>query len=248
MKKMLGNNISFEPISSTTIRISGDTHDIIPQLFKEELVSLVFPDDDIIYVGEVFKVKSVPYKVNIIKEIVIDDELFYDLIVAEKTKTSLFVFPMLGGDRRLLFYDTLFINAFLGKKDGQDQIILLYRKSNKKVFKEFIVLLEECGGHMCTESFKSSHIMLTFKVPYKHRKNFRKFKEGKYSELNDDYKLQILDFHRLDIDGSMGQILFKSSIRKEKLEAQLDAILPDNSELYSIMNEKEEMFNKNYYF
>ena len=46
----------------------------------------------------------------------------------------------------------------------------------------------------------------------------------------------------------MGQILFKSTERRIKLEKQLDAELPVGSELYSIMNEEEEKFNSNYYF
>ncbi len=241
-------NISFQPINSTIVRVMGNTEDIIPKVFKEEIMSLVLPNDKVISLGEIFKIKSVPYKVNIIKEIVEDNELFYDLIVAERTKTSLFVFPMLGGNRTLLFYDTLFINAFIENKNGKDYIILLYRKSKKKIFADFIKLLEKCNGYLSTDSPTSSHIIFTFEVPYRHRTNFRKFKEGKYSEFKDTYKLQILDFHRLDISGSMGQILFKSSERKEELEYQLNAVLPDDSELYSIMNEEEETFNLNYYF
>ena len=46
----------------------------------------------------------------------------------------------------------------------------------------------------------------------------------------------------------MGQILFKSHERKKLLEKRLDAILPEDSELYSIMNKKDETFNENYYF
>ena len=241
-------NISFQPISSTTVRIMGNTEDIVPKLFKEELISLGLPNKKVISVGEIFKIKSVPYKVNIIKEILIDNELCYDLIVAQKTKTSLFILPMLGGNRTLLFYDTLFINAFIEKEGKEDHIVLLYRKSRKKVFKDFTNLLEQCKGYVSTYSPTSSHIVFTFKVPRKYKADFRRFKQGKYSEFKDTYKLQILDFHRLDIDGTMGQILFKSTERRIQLEKRLDAILPQDSELYSIMNEDEEKFNLNYYF
>ena len=51
----------------------------------------------------------------------------------------------------------------------------------------------------------------------------------------------------MDIDGAMGQILFKSKERRKKLEETLDAQLPKGSELYSIMTEQDETFNLNYY-
>lgn len=164
-----------------------------------------------------------------------------------KTKTSLFLFPMLGGERRLLFYDTLFINAFIEKRDGVDCILLLYKNSKRKAFLEFVGLLNKISSFIAVENPSSKHLLLVFKVPTKYKKDFENFKLGKYSKLRDSYKLQILDFHRFDIDGNMGQILFKSKERREYLERKLDAELPKDSELYSIMNEEEETFNLNYY-
>ena len=244
----IGNNISFKPINSTTVRILGDTEEIIPHYYDEELLSLELPDKKIISLGEIFKIKRIPYKVNIIREIIINDELFYDLIVADKTKTSMFLLPMLGGTRKLLFYDTLFINAFIDRYNNKDCITLLYRNSNKKVFREFIELLHKIKSFIGIEEPSSNHLLIIFKIPREYKKDFKAFKYGKYSEMRDTYKLQILDFHRYDIDGTMGQILFKSIERRKKLERDLDAKLPENSELYSIMIEKEEKLNLNYYF
>ena len=50
------------------------------------------------------------------------------------------------------------------------------------------------------------------------------------------------------IDGlQLGQILFKSKERKRLLEKKLDAILPEDSELLSIINLEEETFNPEIY-
>tara|TARA_R100001082_G_C4359702_1_gene158709 strand:+ start:759 stop:1502 length:744 start_codon:yes stop_codon:yes gene_type:complete len=243
-----GTKISFQPLSAASIRIKGDTEDIIPSYYENELLSLELPDGKKISVGETIKIKRAPYKINIIESNIIDDELFYDLKTASPTKSSLFVLPMLGGNRKLLFYDSLLVNTFIETTEDEDCIALLYRKSAKKVFKEFCELLTR------TKSFKRMyeptkyHIVIVFNIPYKHKFNYKAFKKGKYSKFRDTYKLQILDFHRFDIDGVMGQILFKSHERKKLLEKRLDAILPEDSELYSIMNKKDETFNENYYF
>tara|TARA_R110000737_G_scaffold210037_2_gene227817 strand:+ start:141 stop:881 length:741 start_codon:yes stop_codon:yes gene_type:complete len=244
----IGNNLSFQPLNSTTVRILGDTEKIVPHYYNEELLSLELPTKKIISLGEIFKIRRAPYKVNIIKKIIVEDILYYDLIVAEKTKTSLFLLPMLGGERKLLFYDSLFINAFIGTHKKKDCIKLLYRNSLKKSFKEFAIVLQRLKLFITLEAPSPSHVLFTFKIPKKYQKDFNKFKLGKYSKMDDVYKLQILDFHRFDIDGTMGQILFKSKERRQELEEQLDVELPQDSELYSIMNEKEEKFNLNYYF
>lgn len=242
-------NISFEPLNANAVRIVGGTEDLIPHYDDGELISLDIINERKVSLGETFKIKSVPYRINIIKEISNEDgESSYDLIVAERTKTSLFVLPMLGGNRRLLFYDSLFINAYIDNKGKTNFIKLLYRKSRKKVFTEFIALLQHLKTFESIEEPNNYCYVITFTVPWKHRTNFRLFKEGKYSQLKDTYKLELLDFHRYDIDGRMGQILFKSPERREKLEKQLAANIPEESELYSILDiEKETLNLKNYF-
>jgi len=255
MKQMAvtGNSISFQPLNANAVRVIGGTKDLIPHFKDGELISLDIIDERKVCLGETFKIKSVPYKVNTIKEVseevgCPEGETCYDLIMAERTKTSLFILPMLGGDRRLLFYDSLFINAYLELGDKQDFIVLLYRKSKKKVFTEFIGLLQHLKTFESIEGPNSHCYVIKFTIPWKHRSNFKKFKAGKYSELNDTYKLDVLDFHRYDIDGRMGQILFKSSERRKELELKLDAVIPKESELYSIMDEEQEKLNLETYF
>jgi len=243
-----GTKISFQPLSATSLRILGNTEDIVPYYYNKELLSLELPEGKKISVGETVKIEKIPYKINIMDSVMIDDELFYDLKVAITTKSSLFVLPMLGGNRKLLFYDTLLVNTFIETEEDEDCIVLLYRKDNTIVFKEFCKML------MKTKSFKrvyepsKHHIVFVFNIPYRQKSNYKAFKEGRYSEFKDIYKLQILDFHRYDIDGTMGQVLFKSNERRKKMEIDLNATIPEDSELYSIMTQEDETFNENYYF
>ena len=79
------------------------------------------------------------------------------------------------------------------------------------------------------------------------RKNGQYFKEGKYSKLDDEFKLKILDFHGMAVDSALSKILFKSDERRKQLEKKLDAEIPDNSELLSIINLEDEILDLNYY-
>jgi len=243
-----GTKISFETISASSIRILGNTEDIVPYYYDTELLSLELPEGKKISIGETVKIKKVPYKINIMDSVIIDDELFYDLKVAVPTKSSLFALPMLGGNRELLFYDTLLVNTFIETEEDENCIALLFINSSTLVFKKLCDTLIKKKSFRRVYEPSKYHIMFVFNVPYREKSNYKAFKAGKYSEFKDAYKLQILDFHRYDINGSMGQVLFKSKDRREKMEIELNADIPKDSELYSILTQEDETFNENYYF
>ena len=91
------------------------------------------------------------------------------------------------------------------------------------------------------------YVLYLFDVPSGQKQNYKKFINGKYSELSTKYKTQLLKFHGMNIDSQIGQILFKSEKRKHRLETMLGCILDDEAELYSIIDPKKELFNpKNY--
>ena len=73
------------------------------------------------------------------------------------------------------------------------------------------------------------------------------FKKGKYSRLDDDLKLKILDFHDMGVESALAKILFKSNERRRELEKKLDAEISADSELLSIINIEDETLNLDYY-
>ena len=242
-------NIIIEPLNANAVRLIGGIEDLVPHYKDGELTSLEVVDERTLNLGDTFRIKTVPYRINkIIQRETTEHEVSFDLVMADRTKTSLFILPMIGGNRRLLFYDSLLINAYIKREKRTNYIVLLYRKSRKKVFKEFIQLIQNLKHFSSLEEPNKHCYVVTFKVPSKYKQNFNMFLNGKYSKFDDEYKLNILDFHRYDIDGRLGEILFKAPRRREQLERQLNAKLPEDSELYSIIDRKKEELQLDKYF
>jgi hypothetical protein len=89
--------------------------------------------------------------------------------------------------------------------------------------------------------------MFVFNIPKGYKREYRAFMLGKYSKFTRDYKLDILDFHHADIEDEMGQIIFKSDKRRKLLEKRLNADLPEESELLSIINVEKETYDPEIY-
>ena len=240
--------VIFNPKAPLYFIISGGTLSITPQYDKDgEIVSLAMPDNYFITVGDTIRIKREPYKVNIINRIVENNIVTYQLKTAERTKSSIFVLPMLSGNRNLFLYDTHLVNAFIKHEDIEDHIILLYSWSPDPLFAKFDLALKKFPTFVKSYDPDPSHIVYIFSVPDKHIENFKLFKKGKYSKLDDNYKLKVLDFHNMGVDSELSKILFQSFDRKEALEKKLDAELPEDSELLSVLDIEIETLDLNYY-
>lgn len=239
--------VIFNPKAPLYFIVSGGTLSITPQYKDNIIVSLAMPENHFIAIGDTLRIKGEPYKVNIIDKIEENDVITYHLKTAERTKSAIFILPMLSGTKNLFLYDTHLLNAFIGVKDIEDHLVLLYRWSSDPLFAKFDLALKKFPTFVKSFDTDPSHIVYVFSIPDAHIKNFILFKEGKYSKLDDEYKLKILDFHNMSADSALSKILFKSYERKEELEKKLDAELPEDSELLSIINLENEILNLNYY-
>lgn len=235
-------------LGSTALRISGGISSIKSHYYDKKLVSLEFKDGNVISLGEKFKIGKKEYKINIIEKKKIKNIYYYNLKTASKTKSSLFVAPMLGGEKKLWFYNQLMINTFIGIKDElEDKIVLLYKNSNDPLFIKFKNAIQKFKNFYEIRDIDPYHILIIFDVPKIHRKNFKLFKKGKYSEFGKTFKLKILEYHKMNVDNVIGQILFRTVARKRALERKIGMYLSDDAELYSIPEKHEEHFNINYY-
>tara|TARA_R110000850_G_scaffold143928_1_gene266104 strand:- start:31654 stop:32397 length:744 start_codon:yes stop_codon:yes gene_type:complete len=239
--------VIFNPVAPLYFIISGGTLSISPQHKNGKIVSLAMPNDSFIAVGDKLKIKGEPYKINIIEKIKDGGALVYHLKTAERTKSSIFVLPMLSGDKHLFLYDSNLINAFIKHDNSEDCIVLLYRWSSDPLFAKFDLALRKFPTFIKAFDADTQHTVYIFEIPEHHDLNFKYFKEGKYSKLDDDFKLKILEFHGMGVDSSLSKILFKSEERKKELEKKLDAEIPENSELLSIIDVKNETLNLDYY-
>jgi len=239
--------VIFNPKAPLYFIISGGTHSINPQYNNDEIVSLAMPDNYFITLGDTIRIKDEPYKINIISKVLDGSAITYQLKTAERTKSSIFILPMLSGSRHLFLYDSHLINAFIGYKDIKDHIILLYRWSEDPLFAKFDLALKKFPTFVKSFAADPQHSVYIFSIPDAHLEHFKLFKKGKYSKLEDEFKLKILDFHNMSVDSALSKILFKANDRKEELEKKLDAELPEDSELLSIINLETEVLDLNYY-
>ena len=211
--------VKFNPIAPLYFIISGGTLSIVPQYDSNtgKIVSLAMPNDSFIAVGDKLKIKGEPYKINIIETIQDGGALVYHLKTAERTKSSIFVLPMLSGDKHLFLYDVNLINAFINYEDTEDHVVLLYRWSTDPLFAKFDLALRKFPTFVRAFDADVQHTVYIFTIPEHHDLNFKYYKEGKYSKLDDDFKLKILDFHGMGVDSSLAKILFKAEDRKKRI-------------------------------
>jgi hypothetical protein len=248
-----GGNSTLTPVNARTIRLTGSIGQYRRTLDEsKEIIALQREtiDGDILFrVGDVVKYKtSIPYKINVISPVYNTEALIgYDFSIAKLTKSAIFIAPLLGGSRKLFLWDKYFVNAFMHADGDSDVICLLYRFSGDMLFIKFEAALEKFPSFIRKFDPDPYHVMYIFDIPEGSKSSYQKFKEGKYSEIDDMCKLKILDYHGFTNDGQTAQILFKSPSLKKQLEEELETTLSNEQELHSVPNIEEETFNKEYY-
>ena len=226
------DQLIYTPVNALTFKISGGTKVLIPHELENRIYSLEGPDDLNLSIGLTIPIKGI---------------ISYELSVAKRTKSSIYILPMLGGNRNLFLWNKLLLNTFIATHENDRCIALLYRFSADPLFLKFEKALCKFRNFKDKIDIDSYHVLFIFDIPEYHEHNYEKFINGKYSELQKLYKLNILEFHDQDISSQIGQILFRSEKRKHLLEKLLAASIPKDSELYSIMNIEEETFNPKVY-
>tara|TARA_R110000823_G_scaffold209188_1_gene339430 strand:+ start:115 stop:879 length:765 start_codon:yes stop_codon:yes gene_type:complete len=234
----------YTAVNALTVRISGGTNSLIPHKVNDVIISLEGPDDNIcVSVGTVTEVKNFKYKVNTINQVIQNDIVYYDLSSAKRTKSSTFILPMLGGERRLFFWNKLFMNAFVGIEDKKDCIVLLYKFSMDSLFLKFEKAVQKFKSFSEKIDIDPHHVLFIFNIPSEHVDNYCKLKEGKYSEVSDNYKFQILEFHGLGVKDQVSQVLWKAEKRRKAMEETLAAEIDPDSELLTPIDFDTEVYN-----
>ncbi len=85
-----------------------------------------------------------------------------------------------------------------------------------------------------------------YEIPKKYIPEFEKFKLGKYSEFDYDYKVIIFAFHNInDHKCRLAQVLFKHPDLKSEIEDVLNCTISNNQELSSVPDLKVETYPLN---
>jgi len=235
--------LTYSAVNALTFRISGGTKCLIPHKINNVITSLEGPDDLNIKLGISLKINKFRYKINIIEQVIKNKIIYYNLSTAKRNKSSTFILPMLGGERRLFFWNRLFMNAFVGIEDKRDCIVLLYKFSADPLFLKFEKAIKTFKSFSEKVDIDPYHVLFIFDIPKNHVKNYNKLKKGKYSEMTEEYKLHLLDFHNLGISGQIGQVLWKSSKRRRAMEKILESPINTESELLTPIDFDKEIYN-----
>mgnify|MGYP001398313839 FL=1 len=242
------DNLIYTPVNALTFRITGNTECLKPVKKNGVIVALEGPNDLNITLGLTVPIKKTKYKINIIEQVRnSNSKLVYDISIAKRTKATTFVMPMLPGTRKLYFWSTFFVNCFIATPEDKDCIALLFRWSADTRYIKFEKILKEVKYFRRRYDPSPNYVMFVFDIPKGFRREYRAFMLGKYSKFSREYKLDILDFHGADINDEVGQIIFKSDKRRELLEKRLNADLPKESELLSIIDIEAETYNPDIY-
>ena len=242
-------DLIYTHVNALTFRITGCTDALNPVRKNKKIIALKSSDDKgpNFTKGLTIEIKKRKYKVEIINRYKISNNIYYDISMAKRTKSSTFIFPMLTGNRRLFLWKSLFVNCFLHTEEDKNCISLLYRWSSDPVFLKFEKALSKFKSFKRRYDPSPNYVMFVFDIPKKYKKEYQLFLKGKYSKFSQDYKLHILNFHKLDMDSEVAQILFRSKRRRKALEKKLNCSLPEDSELLSIIDNYEEVYNPEVY-
>jgi len=233
--------LKYRVVNARTFRISGSTDTIIAHKDGKNIVSLEL-QDKIIPLGETVSFSGHTYKVNFIQKKKIKKILYYDLLMAKANASNIFLLPMMGGNKKMFLHKYL-VNCFVNYQEYKNKIILVYNHT----IETFHKALQKFSNFIKYIRLGGNYKMYIFDPPSKYLEDYNKIIEGKYSQINDTYKLKILDYNDLEIDSAMGNILFKSTQRKLKMERELGIELDENAELFSILDMNLETFDSEYY-
>jgi len=246
------SDIQFTPVNGRTVRLTGDLSKCEAKKIHGVTTSIVCTYDDCTYnlmLGDTVRATAKsPYRVNIIRPgMNFGKTVCYDLSVARLTDSSIFILPLMGMNRKLMLWDSLFVNAFCATDQDEECIAILYRFSGQPKFTKFESALCSFRNFRRRVDPDPYHVLFVFDVPEDAKDSYDAYVDGKYSLIDDIWKLKILEFHDFDIDGHTGKILFQSDDLKEELEHKLDVVLPYKAELHSRPNMLIEKFDKDYY-
>lgn len=243
----MSDKLIFRPVDPRTVLLENDSY-LEDRDTNGDIIRLYKQNSNIeIKTGTVVKQIRNSYKVNVITRGSAGNRIpCYYLKCALQNTSSVFLVPLLGFKKSQLFWESNFVNAFMGTPEKDICIALLYRFSGAQKFVKFEAWIKSQPEFHQALDVDKHHVLYVFNVPSVGKNAYTMIRAGRYSELDDIWKLLILSFHGFDRDGRTGQILYKDERLKKELELKFDIEIGD-AELHSIPDSKYEIFNSDYY-
>jgi len=214
--------------NSEDIKLWYDDHYYIKRIQIEEDFKLNIKDK--------ITVDGQEYIVNLIEDW---DDMFH-IIEAPITKTTQFILPMLGKSFSYFDINGNLYNSYISK--SYSYLYLVYKFSKDSNYLDLEERLENHSGFIEKMDPNSSLVVFKFEIPKKYWEEVKLVMKGKYSKLSTITKNLILSFHNLGINSRTYKTLFRDKKFKELLETELECDLPDDAELMTKPNLKEEIW------
>lgn len=171
----------------------------------------------------------------------------YHLYSMETSDSSVFIAPMLFRTRASIMWDTYFMNVFLWIEDIPTmRLHVLLRKGYSESFNALDRTMKDHEDFVNRLEVDDFSFMYVFNVPMIYEEDFLKYVKGKYSEMSEEYKVKILDFHSMKKTHEIYGILHRTEKRKAKVEKRIGQDLPESAELYHIIDEDRETYKARY--
>ena len=89
--------------------------------------------------------------------------------------------------------------------------------------------------------------LFVFDIPTDFLEDYQNFCLGKYSKLSATLKDKIFKFHQADANSVLGQILYKSTKRRLRMQESLGIEISPDAELLSLPTLDQEVYKKEVY-
>lgn len=234
-------NITIKNPRVVCLSPTADKYEILGE--DGSIKSLIYCKDLTFSIGQIIKISKQAFKILAIEKDVSTINSSYLLKTQKKiTKTSLFIMPFLGHDRRHFNWDYSFVNSFIGTEkfgDYGSSLYLLFKFNGEVDFEE------KLQSHPCyknTSDPDKYQTMYEFNMPDEFSEDIAKILKGKYSEISVQAKNRILTFHNSNENRPLGQILSKAEERRLKMQIDLRHDIPEGNELTDCFNPEDEIF------
>ena len=166
---------------------------------------------------------------------------------SNKTKSRTYIVPLIHDYVEI--HKSLMVNSYLFdlqrpeyNVDKNQGLFVLFRWSDNEVYKLYEDTLLNSPYLVEHYDVDTEHYMLFLKYPADVLVDVDLILEGKYSKISEKSKRAIIKYWNAHSSTDVYGTLFRTAIRKQKLEDMIGSTLPEDAEYSSIINLHHETF------
>lgn len=238
-----GKKITMNVVSSRRFEIKTDHPEVIINRKGTEFVNIQFSEYLTLKKGLCIDLEDSKRKC-IISYILNDIENSKGLFGIEQkiNKTCIFILPLLCKQTFSFFeYDYSLYNGFIS--EDYNYLYLQYKFNNSEEYLKLEDKLSSLPEFIQLYDPSEQFVIFKFKLNNKYTNDIINLVEGKYSQISENSKKEILAFHKLNNTSFLGQVLYKNKELKTNLEKSLNMQISKDSELMSKFELEEELWN-----